>query len=580
MMERLYEATTGNYDIYCPFYERGLDWLDGDGGKLGYITPNQFMVTDYGEGLRRVLLRESRIEEVYDFRDSGVFEDATNYPAIVIAEDEPDNEARESNDIRCVRVKADSDEEREKELDKAIIEGVREHRDDPGYSDEFIDVFDFPQENLTGEDYWALMPPEELRVFEKLNEQKDKTIGDVTDAVFQGIRTSANKIYVVDVLDADRVESTDTGDTVTVVPTGEAREYEIETDLLRPFLKGNDVERWRGSWSGRHVIYPYHVEEEGSGRKEATLYSEKELKNELPLSWDYFREHEEDLRGRERGNWENSETWWEFGRTQNLEKFEQPKIIQAHICQDATFMIDEVGTWYFTTAYSVLLSSGYRNLTEEMACQLNSKALDFYFKHITTVKMGGFYEYRSQYVEKLPCITEDRAGVFDTMRERADEIVDNIDLDSRTDRFPEAYLGDYNGQLDYIEYEWQTRRYPVNADVQGDVEGDFTVQAGRSDTINHPAMYSDDRDARKRRAEYVHAAVDGRNVRSGEETTIPIPQSDEGVEELLARLEADRETVEATDIDELEAEIDEAVYDLFDLTEDEREVIEEYLEVF
>lgn len=35
-----------------------------------------------------------------------------------------------------------------------------------------------------------------------------------------------------------------------------------------------------------------------------------------------------------------------------------------------------------------------------------------------------------------------------------------------------------------------------------------------------------------------------------------------------------------TSIEELEAEIDEAVYDLFELTEEERRVIEEYLEVF
>jgi hypothetical protein len=41
--------------------------------------------------------------------------------------------------------------------------------------------------------------------------------------------------------------------------------------------------------------------------------------------------------------------------------------------------------------------------------------------------------------------------------------------------------------------------------------------------------------------------------------------SDEGVRKLLSALEA---------------EIDEAVYDLFDLDESEREVIEEYLEVF
>jgi len=93
-------------------------------------------------------------------------------------------------------------------------------------------------------------------------------------------------------------------------------------------------------------------------------------------------------------------------------------------------------------------------------------------------------------------------------------------------------------------------------------------------------MYADKREARKKRAEYVCAAVDGRNVKSGEEMTIPIPQSDEGVEELLERLEADHKTVNETEINELEAEIDEAVYNLFSLTDDERGIIEEYLEVF
>lgn len=34
------------------------------------------------------------------------------------------------------------------------------------------------------------------------------------------------------------------------------------------------------------------------------------------------------------------------------------------------------------------------------------------------------------------------------------------------------------------------------------------------------------------------------------------------------------------DIDDLEADIDEAVYDLFDLTDDEGEVVENYLNTF
>ena len=93
-------------------------------------------------------------------------------------------------------------------------------------------------------------------------------------------------------------------------------------------------------------------------------------------------------------------------------------------------------------------------------------------------------------------------------------------------------------------------------------------------------MHADNREDRKRRAEYVHAAVDGRNVKSGEETVVPISRRDDGVEEQLARLAADREEVARTDIETLEAEIDRAVYDLFDLTDEEREVVEDYLGVF
>jgi hypothetical protein len=52
------------------------------------------------------------------------------------------------------------------------------------------------------------------------------------------------------------------------------------------------------------------------------------------------------------------------------------------------------------------------------------------------------------------------------------------------------------------------------------------------------------------------------------------------VEELLDRPSADRREVAATDIEALEAAIDDAVYDLFGLGEAERKVIEEYLEVF
>jgi len=262
-----------------------------------------------------------------------------------------------------------------------------------------------------------------------------------------------------------------------------------------------------------------------------------------------------------------------------MDRFENPKLIGAEIASEATFMLDDVGSWYFKAAYGVQLEPQYQDRTQLFAGLLNSKALDFYLKHYTSLKMGGYYKYTTNYLSPLPISWDDEAAVS-KIQDAISDITEALDLDSKTDRFPEAYLGAYDGELEYITYEWQTRRYPVDAEVQGGVDGEFTVQAGRSDTISDPAMYADDRQARKQRAEYVRAAVDGRNVKSGAETTIPIPRSDDGVAALLATLANDRETVAETSIEELEAEIDQAVYDLFELTPEEREVVEEYLEVF
>jgi hypothetical protein len=305
------------------------------------------------------------------------------------------------------------------------------------------------------------------------------------------------------------------------------------------------------------------------------------MKEELPKTWQFFLEHREKLESREGGRMKGEKDWYGYIYPKNLERFENPKIIVTQFASEGAYMLDDDGSWYYTAGYGILLSENYRGKTEIMSCLLNSKTLDFYLKHIATVKAGGYYEYRSQYVEKLPCIVSVNKKISENLLNIQSTIITALDTENRIKRFPEAYLGDFDGDLGYIDYEWQTRRYPVNADIQEKgTEGRFAVTAGRSDEITDPLMDQGDREERKLRAQYVHAAVDGRSMKKGEEQTIPIPRSNEGVEQLIEALETDRQTVEETSIEELEAEIDETVYDLFDLTEDERDVIEDYLEVF
>src|SRR5699024_5669816 len=129
-------------------------------------------------------------------------------------------------------------------------------------------------------------------------------LGDVTDSISTGTQTSANKVYLVIPQDADRIDPQDGGETVHIRPLGESQIYEIETGLLRPWLQGIDVQRWRGDWAGQHVIFPYHIEEDENGETDPHLYQKTELEDNYPKTWDFFEQHEATLRGREGGRWD------------------------------------------------------------------------------------------------------------------------------------------------------------------------------------------------------------------------------------------------------------------------------------
>jgi len=134
--------------------------------------------------------------------------------------------------------------------------------------------------------------------------------------------------------------------------------------------------------------------------------------------------------------------------------------------------------------------------------------------------------------------------------------------------------------VSYVDYEWQTKRNPVEGSIQQLTDGRFAVTAGRSDKITDPLIDTGDEEERRFRAKYIHAAVDGSSVKSGEAVSIPIPLNLSDIETVLKKLKKDKLTVKNTNFEALESEIDEIVYDLFGLTEGEQDIIEEYLEIF
>jgi len=91
LMKKIYRSAVGDYDLYILFFERGINLL-ADGGVLTYITPDKYLVRDYGKVLREILLSKRILRLVDISRAEDAFQ-ASTYPLIsIIVNDKPAEE--------------------------------------------------------------------------------------------------------------------------------------------------------------------------------------------------------------------------------------------------------------------------------------------------------------------------------------------------------------------------------------------------------------------------------------------------------------------------------------------------------
>nr|MDO8085945.1 N-6 DNA methylase [Candidatus Sigynarchaeum springense] len=90
-------------DIYVYFFTHATQWLS-DTGKLGFITSERYLDTNYGTGLMKFFLRNFRVNAVIGF-EKHIFEDAVIGTVITILEREKNPGKRNENFVRFLRIK-------------------------------------------------------------------------------------------------------------------------------------------------------------------------------------------------------------------------------------------------------------------------------------------------------------------------------------------------------------------------------------------------------------------------------------------------------------------------------------------
>ena len=218
---------------------------------------------------------------------------------------------------------------------------------------------------------------------------------NVTSRIFQGIKTSADKIYIVEELERKPKR-------VKIYSREKDSEYWLEPDLLHPLIKGGNSKRYHFSDTTKLILFPYIRQEKGF----TGLILEQKFKNLYPLTWAYLMDNKNYLENRENGRWRGSK-WYGFGRSQALDVMPLPKIFTPDIAMQASFSLDETGNLFFTGGvaggYGILVLPEFSR--EYILGLLNSKLLEWFIQQTATQMRGGYYSYESRFIRTLPIQT-------------------------------------------------------------------------------------------------------------------------------------------------------------------------------
>lgn len=535
------EVYHGDNDLCVYFIAKGIDWLN-NGGKFGYIVSRKFTKTRYGIKIGKYIPDKCCIEHFLDFEDTRAFRDVTNYPCILILRIEHDRTKRREHNLKYITIKR---EKNPPELLKHIWDNIGKKK----FSDDYIEVFEVPQISLEG-GKWRLVPSKIYEIFTKIKKNSELLLGQICK-VDKGIYTGLDEAFVVD-------ETT-------------VKKFSLEKELLRSTLRGEYVRRYRIVPKKLYLIYPRGI---NIGDYPNTKSYLEKFRDQLEKRWCVTDPH----MGRK---------WFELEKPRSPELYEPEKIITPDISDGNNFTLDREKYYPLATCFVINLNSEYRQFTRYFLGLLDSKVLEFYFKQISTFLRGKYYRYIKQYLEQLPI-----KGVTDENKYLADKISQGVDqnlqlyekirlIKEKIERFPHSYFeNDWSYDKLANAIKTQTLSKPSYTISEKLLKASYLRDLDGKDIFRiflAPDEYVDF--SVEEEATYVLEVLKTKDAITKRELLELMLPTREHVKDLMYQYRKDRDQITTNEkaVEELEKQIDELVYRLYDITYAERRIIEYYL---
>lgn len=309
---KCYKSAYKQYVKYFLFIERAFTLLK-DNGVMGYIVPSKFMKVGAGKELRKFLSTHKAIKAITSFGAHQVFSDKSTYSCIVVLQN------KENDSFMYSEIES---------LTKWRV------RDLSSFSESERNV------SLMGEETWFLCSDRLQSILNHILTQSSplgEIVGD--DYIFNGIQTSANKVYVF---------QPESEDMKYYYFKYNNQRYQVEKKVTKPYFKtvsGDDsLNTYRTFKPNARVIFPYKKRTDGK----LDVIKLSTIQRKYPCFYNYLNVIQPELDRPDRDIKPTPKTtseWHRYGRHQSLEACEiAEKIIVGILAQENKYAVDTNGT--------------------------------------------------------------------------------------------------------------------------------------------------------------------------------------------------------------------------------------------
>ena len=339
-LQEKYKVFISGGDIFSYFYELSFSILKQN-GILSFIN-NTFDKTTAGKVLRDFTTSNFDFKKYIDFTSVVVFDEATTYPIIMIAE-----KSNHSSTFKYFKFSKETFSNKELLYNESV----------------FIDI----DQHSLNSSAWNFLNNSEQNVLTKLS--KHIPLREIYGKCYYGVKTALNEAFVTE---------KDLGN----------------NDILKPVYDGKDLKKWATPSPFKKMI----VFESKSTKKLFGDVEEEVALKKMEKKYPSIMEHLKPFEAAAIKRYDKGDFWWELRNCAYYNLFMKPKIIFPNLQNTNKFAFDD--TKVFLNAPAVFLPASDKYLL----AVLNSKVVWHFLKSICVIRSGGYIEVKPQYFEQIPIL--------------------------------------------------------------------------------------------------------------------------------------------------------------------------------